>query len=73
MTLNRRIELLENQLIPNRLHVYSVDDGETQLEATQRYCAENNLELEKFENGDYGQVIVINRFFVSPGDVKGSD
>jgi len=64
VNLNRRIGLLENRLVPKRLHVYSLKDGETELDATKRYCTENELELEKFENGDYGQVIIINRFFV---------
>jgi hypothetical protein len=73
MTLNRRIELLEDRLFPKRVHVYSLDDGETEPEATKRYCMENGLELKKFENGDYGQVIVINRYFLSPGDFKDSD
>jgi len=73
VNLNRRIVLLENRLFPKRLHVYSLKDGETELEATKHYCIENGLELEKFENGDYGQVIIINRFFVSPDDVKNVD
>ena len=73
MNLNRRIELLENRLIPNRLHVYSYKDGESQLEAAKQYCANNGLELEKFQNGDYGKVMVCRRVFLSPGDVKNSD
>jgi hypothetical protein len=73
MTLNRRIELLENRLFPKRLHVYSYQDGESQQEAAKQYCADNGLELERFENGDYGEVLVIHRTIVSPGDVKDSD
>ena len=66
MKLNNRVERLENRMNPKRLHVFSLEDGETELEASKRYCTENGLELEKFENGDYGKIIMITRHFVSP-------
>ena len=59
MNLNNRVERLENRLNPKRLHVFSLEDGETELQASERYCTENSLDLDKFENGDYGKVIMI--------------
>ena len=73
MGIERRIENLEKQLIPNRLHVYRFKDGESQQEAAKQYCVDNGLELGRFENGDYGEVMVIHRIYVSPEDVRGSD
>ena len=70
MNLNNRVERLENRMNPKRIHVFSLKDGETELEASTRYCTDNGLELEKLENGDYGKVIVITRHFVSPDSTE---
>ena len=51
---------------PKRIHVFRLEDGETELEASTRYCTDNGLELEKFENGDYGKAIMIVHEFLSP-------
>ena len=72
MKLSNRIERLENRLLPKRTHVYSPKDGETEQEACKRYCNENGLELDKFENGDYGQVIIVTHHFVSPDRTENS-
>ncbi len=66
VNLSNRVERLENRMNPKRVQVFSLEDGETELEASMRYCTDNGLELEKFENGDYGQVILITSEFVSP-------
>ena len=66
MNLNSRVERLENRMNPKRVHVFSPKNGETELEASMRYCTDNGLELEKFNNGDYGQVIMITHEFVRP-------
>lgn len=58
---------------PNDFTFVVIKIGESQQEAAKKYCADNGLELERFENGDYGEVMVIHRTIVSPGDVKGSD
>ena len=70
MNLNNRVERLENRMNPKRVHVFSLKDGETELQAAKRYCADNGLELDKFENGDYGKVIMITREFVSPDSTE---
>ena len=35
-----------------------------------RYCTENNLDPDKFENGDYGKVIMITREFINPDETE---
>ncbi len=66
MTPNRRIEQLENRLIPAKKIYRIVPKGdETPEEARQRYCQENNVTEADLEAGFVIQVV-----FVSPGDVK---
>ncbi len=42
--------------------------AETGLEARKRYCVENDLDLEKLENGEYGRVFQI--VYVSPDGTR---
>jgi hypothetical protein len=61
MNLNRRIEALEKQSPPDvkkRIFIWPVV-GKTAEEAWRRYCEDNGLELDKLDNGDYGQVCQI--------------
>ena len=66
MNLSNRIERLENRLLPyvHRYHVIRPKGEETKLEARNRYCVENGLDLEKLENGEYGKVFHV--VYVSP-------
>ena len=57
--LNNRVERLENRLNPKRIHAFRLENGESELQASERYCTENGLDLDKFENGDYGKIIMI--------------
>ena len=73
MNLNNRVERLETGLNLHRLHAFRVEGGESELEASKRYCAANGLELEKLENGDYGKVIMIIHQIVNPdGTIDGA-
>ena len=70
MNLSNRIERLENRLLPDdhRVHVIRPKGEETGLEAKKRYCVENDLDLEKLENGEYGRVFQI--VYVSPDGTR---
>ena len=70
MNLNSRVERLESRLNPQRTHVFELEGGETELEASTRYCTKNGLELEKFENCDYGKVIMIVYEALKPGGAE---
>ena len=61
MSLYRRIDALEKVTHSEirALHVVTVGDDETPEEASTRYCLENNLEEEKFINGELGSFIQI--------------
>ncbi|NNE62708.1 MAG: hypothetical protein HKN34_01370 [Gammaproteobacteria bacterium] len=69
MTLNRRIERLENRLIPHeKLYRFTQKVGESSDEAGQRYCQEQNITEDELEAG-----MVIQIVLVSPEDVRGAD
>ena len=70
MNLDKRIERLENRLLPydHRYHVIRPKGEETKLEARKRYCVENGLDLEKLENGEYGNICQV--VYVSPDGTK---
>ena len=59
MNMNRRIDALEKvtHSEPRALHVVTVGDDEKLEEASTRYCQENNLDEEKFINGNLGMVM----------------
>ena len=59
MNLNRRIVALEKVTHSEiqALHVVTVGDDETLKKASTRYCQDNNLDEEKFINGDLGMVM----------------
>ena len=58
---------------PKRVHVFRIENGEKELEASRRYCTDNHLDPVKFENGDYGKVIMITREFISPDETDDND
>jgi hypothetical protein len=59
MTIKHRVENLEKKSLTGShgIHVMLTCVGETDEEARQRYCDKNNLDIEKLERGEYGQVI----------------
>ena len=69
MNLNRRIEQLENRMIPpQKVYRFIQQVGESSDEARQRYCQESGVTEEELEAG-----MVMRIVLVSPGDVKSSD
>ncbi len=69
MTLNRRIERLENRMIPpEKVYRLIQKVGESSDEARQRYCQEQNITEDELKTG-----MVIQIVLVSPEDVSGAD
>ena len=65
MNLSRRIETLEKQSAGGtKFYVIVPKDGESTLEARQRYCQENNITEADLEAGRVFQIV-----YVSPGDI----
>ena len=63
MNLNGRIEKLESKLMPgNGVHVINPNNGETEEQATQRYCAENGITIEELYNPK-SLVVFLNTHF----------
>ena len=65
MNLNRRIEKLENKLMPgNGVYIIDMKEGENTEQAQQRYCVENGITVEDL--GDLvpgSMVIFVNKYF----------
>lgn len=51
---------------------YSVGK-QTKQEAVEAYCNKNGFDPERFMNGEYGRVIVIERELVKPREIKNDD
>jgi len=68
VTLNRRVELFENRLIPpGKVYRFIQKLGESSDEVKQRYCQEQNLTKEELAAGMVIQIVLL-----SPEDVKDS-
>ncbi len=59
VALKHRIDNLEKKSLTgsNGNHVIVTHVGETGEDGKQRYCDNNNLDIENLERGEYGQVI----------------
>ena len=66
MNLKGRIENLENKFLPRKgVHVIELEEGETEEQAIQRYCAENGITVEDLDNrGPESLIIFLNTFKV---------
>jgi hypothetical protein len=74
MYLNNRVTKLENRMTPKQYHAFSYLVGEqTEQEAMEEYCKAKGLDPIKFENEEYGKVIVMARKIVRPGDIECDD
>ena len=68
MNLSRRITNLESQAPPDeikRIFIWPIV-GKTKEETRRQYCEDNDLDLNKLNNGEYGQVCQV--CLVKPGD-----
>ena len=65
MNLNRRIEKLENKLMPgNGVYIIDMKEGENTEQAQKRYCVENGITVEDLDNlGPNSLVILLNKNF----------
>jgi hypothetical protein len=74
MRLDSRISKLEDTITPKQYHFFEYIVGEqTKQEAMEEYCKAKGLDPTRFENEEYGKVIVLTRTIVSPGDIKRDD
>ena len=68
MTIKRRIERLENKHLSNHpRYAFLLGDGETEEEAKQRYCAENEVSMNELEEAC---LIIRLVALTASGDVK---
>ena len=74
MRLDSRISKLENTMAPMQYHALRYIVGEqTEQETMEEYCKAKGLDPIRFENGEYGKVLVLARRIVRPGDIKRDD
>ena len=77
MRLDSRISTLENRAVSKRRHALKyivdkdTDEEQVKKEATEAYCEKHDLDPEKLENEDYGEVLYIVHTIVDPGDKHG--
>jgi hypothetical protein len=72
--LDSRITKLENSMAPKQYHAFRYIVGEqTEQEAMEECCKAKGLDPIRFENGEYGKVIVLARKIVRPGDIERVD